>query len=267
MASSLLQRVVARVARPKCPACRSPIAPEDYDLSQNAVLCRACGQRSAMSGDEAGATAPPLPIQVEVLPPTMARADPPEGTRLDLVRDLDGTRVRRAGGGVGAAGYLGAIGFLTVFNLIWNGVVVGFLYGLTRDFQWFLALFLIPFVIIGLAVLVLWLALLTSPLWRWTWTFAPGMVTSRWSVLGIGRTKMRELSRLSRVELRWMPTGAGRLLHVRGRAAGPPLCLLAFVGPDGGDVVTIQSLTEAEARWLAYELFQDFRRWFVRVGA
>jgi hypothetical protein len=92
-------------------------------------------------------------------------------------------------------------------------------------------------------------------------------VASRWSVLGIGRTKIREFSRLSRVELRRMPKGTGRLVRADGRAERADQYTLAFVGPDGDDFAAISSLTETEARWLAYELFQDFRRWFVRAGA
>jgi len=48
---------------------------------------------------------------------------------------------------------LGGLAVVTGIAIFWNGVVGVFLYQLTQDFQWFLALFMIPFVLVGIGLI------------------------------------------------------------------------------------------------------------------
>lgn len=200
---------------------------------------------------------------VEILQPPSAPPAPPPDAKLQLRRELNQTEFYRRGAaipaGVGVAG-------LTFVLLFWNGIVSVFVWQLVKDFQWFLALFLVPFVAVGLGILGGWLAMVTSPFWRTSWVFRPGFVAKRFSIFGIGRTKEYELGPLARLELR-RTTGRRKLVRRTGEdEVGDRQYALALVKRDGADLIEIAPLTEGEGRWMAAELFRDFRGWFVKVG-
>ncbi len=201
---------------------------------------------------------------VEVLQPTTARAERPADAALRLDREFNRTVFTRR---TPVRAVLAAIGGVTLICLFWNGIVGVFVVQLFREFQWFLAVFLVPFVAVGLLIVGVWLAALLTPFTSTQWVFRPGEIATCRRVLGLGREKSYPLGRLARLELR---REAGRKNRFRStdadETADRPYAL-ALVNEDGSDLITFDGLTEGEARWIAAELYQDFRQWYVKVGS
>ena len=163
---------------------------------------------------------------------------------------------------------LAAIAFLTFFNLFWNGIVGLFICKQIDKLDWFLFFFMMPHEIIGLCFLTLWLAALTAPAWRLTWTFGEREVTRRLSfsdangaVFDLGWSKRFAIHSPVRIELRrrerkkqsesfWM-----LLSHPDGEYT------LSFLDQADKEVLAIKNLTEGDARWIADVLLRAFPSW------
>jgi hypothetical protein len=172
------------------------------------------------------------PVRIEVLRPGRAIAEPPSDSRVRYRSDRDRFDLVRRG-----SFSLVAFGCLTFCTLFWNGGVGVFLIQLSEHFDWFQGLFLLPFVVVGLGMFLAWWGVLLAPLGVERWGIGPGEMSTRYSVLGMGRTRRHDPQDLGRIELR------------RGHEGDTPYTLV-FAGRDGRDLLSIDGLTEGEALWI-----------------
>jgi hypothetical protein len=212
-------------------------------------------------GEQLGATHVP---GTELLRRRRQRLERPRGTRWRVERDFNCTRLSHSPSLVGSLGLIGGTACVVLF---WNGIVGLFVLELVKSFNWLLFLFLIPFAFIGLLMLTRWFRLLVAPFKRRVYSFTPGEITVRSTRLGMGWTKCHQFRRLDRLELRRGGSGGHKLMGKDSfyEENDRPFSL-ALVDPHGHDLIEIDALTEAEARWIADELFRDFGQWHVRVG-
>lgn len=215
--------------------------------------------RQAAAPDAGAETVP----RVETLQPSHPPVEPPTSSNLRVDRDFNRTAITwrpRVRSVVGS--FLG----ITFVMLFWNGIISVFLFELVKNWSWFGGCFMVPFVIIGVAMILGWLATLFSPFRRKQWIFTPGEITTRTTVLGVGRTSHVELRRLARLELRQEPPKAKAFRRTNEDPMIDGLHTLALVDTAGTDLLTLPGLTEGEARWAGDELLRDFRQWHVRVS-
>jgi hypothetical protein len=193
--------------------------------------------------------------QVEVVQPGATIPPPPSDSRILMSTDSDGLLFRRRG-----TFNPETFAKVTFFNLFWNTGVGMIVFQLFQSFQWSLWLFLIPFEVAGLVVIFVWLSILTAPFQVESWNVGSDGLTSRYSVFGLGRTRRVESSDLSRLELRkntdpvsdWYPA-----LVSRGSNETP--YSLTFVDRGPQDTLTIDNLTEGEARWISGHVAEQLK--------
>lgn len=127
-----------------CPECKAEIPPDEINVAKDVALCRSCNKAFALSSLVHGAN----------IPGSVDLAAPPPGAwyRDDGVEVVIGATTRSA-----ATGF-----FFTLFATFWNGitwtVLLGTLTGLIKPSNSsgqsqspvFIALFLVPFVLIGI---------------------------------------------------------------------------------------------------------------------
>ncbi|MCO6047243.1 hypothetical protein NG895_25365 [Aeoliella sp. ICT_H6.2] len=153
-----------------------------------------------------------------------------------------------------------AIGGSLFICLFWNGIVGVFVWELINDFRWFLALFLIPFEVIGLVMLFTLLAALTAPAWGTRCKFRLGQIERRWWTPLFGRTKRCEFDRLDRIELASKNNSDNSTTPVKFATGGTNSgeYRLALIDTSNTTLLDIDSLTKGEALWMAdtltYEL-------------
>jgi hypothetical protein len=187
---------------------------------------------------------------VEWLQPGQVGREPPPGSSIQLESDWEATRFIRPGRFELAN--LGAATFPTLFV---NSIVGFFLYLLTREFQWFLCLYLILFGLVGLTLIVAWFSVLLAPFGRREWAVGRDDITVRSTLLGIGGTRYVDPDRVACIAL---------CKNVRNRSwyekLGPdrefdarPFALV-LVGRGSRDRVLVDDLTEDEARWMGVTL-------------
>ncbi|WP_425398830.1 hypothetical protein [Aeoliella sp.] len=151
--------------------------------------------------------------------------------------------------------------------LFWNGIVSVFVLQLFEDFQWFLAIFLIPFEVIGLVILFALLAALTAPAWGSRYTFRLGRIEHRWWCPLFGRTKQFDFDRLDRIELAQGGTS--------NKVSNPPIKFsttqtstgeyrLALIDTSNTTLLEIDSLTKGESLWIADTLMCELPGMFDR---
>lgn len=168
---------------------------------------------------------------VEILRPAETEWEPPSDCRIRLEPGWEGiTLVRRY------PTPLGAVGRLTFQNLVYHGIVAGFVARLVEgQVKWgfpvvfFLILscnltiaifvarlvqskmkegfwrdvfFLSSVALAGLFLLAPWCLAITQPLWRRRWTFRDGEVRTCLSLLGLGLPRRYACDGLERIELR-----------------------------------------------------------------
>jgi hypothetical protein len=163
---------------------------------------------------------------------------------------------------------LPAIAVTTFINLFWNGIVGIFICKQVQDFEWPSFFILIPHEIIGLCMLAIWLATLTAPLWRLTWTFGEREITRRLRVsdtnavvFDLGWTKRAALQPPIRIELRRRegekPSGSLWVLfsHPDGEYS------LCFLDQADKELLVLKDLTEGDARWIGDVLLRAFPSW------
>jgi hypothetical protein len=189
---------------------------------------------------------------VEVLKPGQPQCVPPTDSTLELLTDWDRTVFTRR-----RLINFAVLYALTFITLLWNGVVGIFLVGAIEAngadaFGWFMLVVLIPFVGLGLVLVVCWWVVLTAPFWVSRWSVSRDAVEARFSVFGIGRTRSVEADCLQRVELRKHASNKKWRFYPETLTdqEGDAPFTIAFVNRETSDVLTIDQLTEGEARWM-----------------
>ena len=171
-----------------------------------------------------------------------------------------------------------AVGGLVFINLFWNGIVSVFvmvLLGLAPVGErmqggewWGLFFFLIPFEVIGLAMLLALLAALLEPVRCTSWAFTRQSIERRWKWLGIGPTRTWWVKRLDRIQLcREDPSSGASLrsfpnLWADARNDGGAGYRLVVVDKDNREFCSIHGMTLGEARWMADAVLRERAAWF-----
>lgn len=169
----------------------------------------------------------------------------------------------------------GAIGGMLFVTLFWNGIVsvfVAVLLGLMPGegapdgaTWWFLFLFLIPFELIGLALIAGLAATIAAPFRREIWKFGRSEITHRVTWFGIGRVKSFEPPRDGRIEAMPMTVSSDESPSLGSRTDdGSPLPAslaarfqVQVIDSRDVEVCTIASLTDLESRWIAHLLRRE----------
>lgn len=174
-----------------------------------------------------------------------------------------------------------AIGGMLFVTLFWNGIVsvfVAVLLGLMPGegapegaAWWFLFLFLIPFELVGLALIAGLAATIAAPFRREVWKFGRSEITHRVTCFGFGRTRSFEPPRDGRIEAMPMTVSSDESPSLGSRTDdGSPLPVavtarfqVQIIDPRDVEVCTIASLTDLESRWIA-ELLRRERPEYAR---
>jgi hypothetical protein len=188
--------------------------------------------------------------------PDAGPAPPPEGSRLRFERDWDRLVVRRRQpfDPIGFAG-------ITFFVLFWDGIVSVFLLEFFKDprsISWNV-LIIVPHTIIGAFLLVAWSAALLAPFARRDWTFQPGLITDRRTLLGLGRTRELVGVEPARIDFRKGAARPRRAARIEPETSEDTPYHVALVGPDDADLIVVEKLAEGEARRLLAELEATYR--------
>jgi hypothetical protein len=217
-----------------------------------------------------------VPAVLELRPPAEAEVNRPDDSRWHSDVSLDALAFRERG-----RWSLAAIGGLLFVNAFWNGIVAVFvclLWGLMpgekapRGVEWWVMfVFLIPFQLIGLAMIVGFVAALLDPLRVTRWEFRRDRVLNSYRWLGLGPQWTYEIRELDRLELRRIDPdtllkqkhGQKQLRSNVTSATELSRYSVALVDRQGADVCKIQGLTLAEGCWFAYEILHERPNWFV----
>ena len=177
------------------------------------------------------------------------------GSGLRVVEDFDQVTVRSRGrlspGGIA----LGA--FAACF---WNGGVVVFIASLLKDFNWFIFFFLIPFELVGLILLVAFLAVLFAPTIGLSWTFHQGELTESRHFLGFRRSRLIDPFSIRRV-VAGMGKPPARRTSMFQIASTSELYRIALVDRDEAEAAAFDGLTEMEAVTILHLLKSHHPGW------
>ncbi len=169
----------------------------------------------------------------------------------------------------------GVLGMLFI-SAFWNGIVGLFvlqLFGMAPVHApqgtewWFLLLFLIPFELIGLAMVVGLLFTILEPARQRVWRFDANQIECRWSWLGIGPRWTYRVESLGRIDLVRAKIGRKSGNQVQLPSGGAwsqdgSRFGLSLVRPDNIQLCQIKPLTEGEARWIADKVMRERPEWF-----
>lgn len=169
---------------------------------------------------------------------------------------------------------IGSILGLFGLNVFWNGglsVFVLLLAGWDLNLKnappqggewWFMFVFLIPFEIIGLLMLMSLLVAVMEPFRRTTLRVERDCVgkSTQWPIFRCRRSW--PIERLSRIELRTADNSGSRAKIDVGITASCQEYSLTLVSNSNVDVATFDSLTSGEARWMAYVMLTERGEWF-----
>lgn len=163
-----------------------------------------------------------------------------------------------------------AVGVLLFINAFWNGILSVFLSHLFLDASrpqggewWGHFAFLVPFAIIGLAMVLALLIVLCEPFRRTCWTFSHGSVERHSTWFGIGPRRSYPVDALDRIELRRREQGSPVYHPVdEQRRVEKRVFLLVFIDRRNVESLSIGDLTEGEARWMADVVLRHCHWWF-----
>ncbi|HEY7157311.1 MAG TPA: hypothetical protein VH575_25380 [Gemmataceae bacterium] len=212
-------------------------------------------------------SAAPIPIQQtshgEILETEALPVEPPSDSRIGVRYGADTIAFVWQG-----EWSLAAIARMTFIHLFWNGIVSVFICKQVEDFNWLLFFFMIPHEVIGLCLFAGWLAALTAPLWRLTWTFGERQTTRRLSisdadaiVFALGWKKRFTMQPPIRIALRRREEKkqSGSFWELLSHPDGE--YTLSFLGSEDKELLAIKYLTEGDARWIADVLPRVFPSW------
>jgi hypothetical protein len=211
--------------------------------------------------------------------------EPPSDTHWRVRDDFESVLFRSRG-----RFHLGAIGGVTFLALFINGIIGVFakqlywpdegerMYGIEWLYRF---VFLIPFELVGLAVLLVWLFVVIEPLRLRSWRVYAERIVWKFAWLGIGFRKTYRVERIERLEVRrvkpWNPKtkpaeNVGEPADAKSRITGfSPAALTApqgsptfevvFIDGANRDAAKIEGLTLGEACWMADTLLRTHPNW------
>ena len=193
--------------------------------------------------------------------------DPPSDCRWLFERDSQAMRFVR----YGRIDWGSLLGLLFA-SLFWNGIVSVFLlslFGLGPEEDgpvgaewWGIFVFLIPFVVIGLAMIGGVLYNLLEPLHSTVWEIGRSSITRSSSWPFVRFTKEREIDSLDRLEMKAEEGGlkANQFLP-QAKTSGTHYALI-LIDSGNKECCTIDNLTQGECRWIAFRIFAERPKWF-----
>lgn len=149
---------------------------------------------------------------------------------------------------VGSA--LGALGIA----LFWNGIVSVFVIELIRDFHWFLALFLVPFVVVGVVLAAAAVTAAGQLLLTTVWAVRRSELEITLLYGPIRGRRTYRFTRISHLELR--RPGSRKWLR-RKRVDGRRGAELWAIDTSGDAIAALAPLREPEARWIADLVYRN----------
>lgn len=158
-------------------------------------------------------------------------------------------------GSFAAGAFFGSLGIC----LFWNGIVSVFVVKTITDWtggggNWFETLFLVPFVLIGLAILANLVFVSLDPFRKLTYVFSDREIVSSWKYFGIGKNTTRSLIGPVNIEIAeeaaLVPDDED---FDYDELSSDNDYKLTFTNQGGKDLV-ITPLTLAEAEWIGTEL-------------
>lgn len=183
---------------------------------------------------------------------TLSIVEKPSECSWQMRQDFDGIVFSQRG----KFSFLGLLVILFIV-IFWNGIVSVFLLSLfgfdgkpPRGLEWiWQALFLIPFVLVGLLFVFLLLLALLEPLRVTSWTFTSNSIDCTWRWLGLGPRWHYEVNRLQSITIekskRRNSQEDEESVEMRLR-----YCII-FHADESTEICKFDSLTEGEARWIA----------------
>lgn len=193
-----------------------------------------------------------------VFEPSRDRQQRPSDSRWQL--DRSGRAVKLAIRGKWKAADLAGVLFI---NLFWNGIVGVFVYQVVVEFQWFLALFLIPFVLIGLLMMLALAVALTAPLWGMRYSFRLGEIRRRYWGPFFATNRLWEFTQLDRIEIRKRRFKSSTQ-DIPPKRFTDGHYQLALFDAEEHLLTTIDALTRGEALWMADTLMNERPEMFER---
>jgi len=162
---------------------------------------------------------------------------------------------------------MGSFFGITFVMLFWNGIVSIFVWELLTNFNWFLAVFLLPFELVGLLFLWAWCASLLAPLMGDRWKLTRYELSRHRTLSGIPfHTPRYDIGALTRLK-------AQRTSNMRQAQSQNSITLgpsgryeLLLLDDRGETLARIRKLTEGEARWIAGMMLQQFAAWGRRIA-
>jgi hypothetical protein len=160
---------------------------------------------------------------------------------------------------------------LLVFTLFWDGivfVVAGAHLGLfsgtqstakSTGEQVFMLVFLTPFVLIGLGLVLLLLGSLFAGVYRNKWMFGYRGIQHKAGFFGLGKTREWDVVRLGGMQIK-----AGKSAETVRVAGVKDLQTLdlCFIDRAGKEVCRMQGLSREEAEWIGSLVMNSRREWF-----
>lgn len=227
-------------------------------LTASSWRCAAPGSPAAMTTplDKPSGNTSAEHAVTEALTYDRTLAVPPSDWSWRLAEDADGFAFWQQG-----RLNIGQLAGLLFVNLFWNGIILVFVMVLLGQMPgrapegwewWGLCVFLIPFEVLGLAVIVLLVLTVLEPWRRTSWQFGEERIVRQWRWPFFRYTRSWVMPRLDRLELRRLnPSDRQRFRTAIVDPLGQRSFALAIVSSDNVDVCDIGSLTEGEARWMA----------------
>ncbi len=237
--------------------CFDRLAPNRAALTDIEAVHDAAGGKSEIeapiaNGEETANTAD----EALVFQPSRNRREQPSDSRWRLTRGGRAVQFTHRG-----RTSLADMAGLTFVNLFWNGIVGVFVYQLFKDFQWFLALFLVPFEIIGLVMIISWLYAISSPLWGVCYTIRFGSIERTiWGPVYRSR-RTWEFDRLSQIEIT-EPGFSVKKIEIPPKRLSKGDFRITLIDDTDRAVTSIDALTEGEALWMADVLMREHPRMF-----
>lgn len=209
-------------------------------------------------------------VIAQLRPPAEVAVSKPDGTTWNRLEDFDAITFSQRGRLT-----FSGLGMVLLVNIIWNGIVglfLSILFGFMpgekgpQGFEWWmLFLFLIPFELVGLILLLAIVGTLAEPIRRTRWILRRDALECRLAWLGIGRKWRYEISELDRLEIRKAGVNQGKKFS-NDAASKLVVYSLFFVDANHNEVTSISMLTLAEACWMADTVLRERALWFKRVG-
>lgn len=195
-----------------------------------------------------------------IFQPSRERFVKPSDSRWDLTREGRATLLANRG-----YWSLASIAGLLFINLFWNGIVGVFILQLVKQFEWFLAIFLVPFEVIGLCMLVGLLFALTAPAWGVSHRIRFGRLERRWWGPLVGRTKSTDFNQLDRIEISSGGVGrSSKAFKFSPQSDDEGDYAITLIDDTNQEIAAIDSLTKGEAYWMADTIMSEHPDMFER---